>query len=45
MNWLDIVLCGLAIAFAVHGAARGFTRQIIGLAAAVDRLAAGLLVL
>ncbi len=35
MNWLDIVLCGLAIAFAVHGAARGFTRQIIGLASAL----------
>jgi len=33
MNWLDYVLCGLAIAFAVHGAVKGFTRQIIGLAA------------
>jgi membrane protein required for colicin V production len=33
MNWLDYVLCVLAAVFAVHGAMRGFTRQIIGLAA------------
>jgi len=33
VNWLDYVLVGLAAGFAVEGLVRGFTRQVIGLAA------------
>lgn len=33
MNWLDYVLIALGTAFAIHGAVRGFTKQIFGLAA------------
>ncbi len=38
MNWLDLLLIALAAAFAIHGAARGFTRQILGLAATLAGL-------
>lgn len=35
MNWLDYVLVAMGAVFAIHGAIRGFTRQIMGLAATV----------
>lgn len=35
MNWLDYALLLIALSFAVHGAIRGFTRQLIGLASMV----------
>lgn len=35
MNWFDYVLIAMGAVFAVHGAIRGFTRQIMGLAAAI----------
>lgn len=33
MNWLDYLLAIIGVSFAVHGAVRGFTRQLVGLAA------------
>lgn len=35
MNWLDYVLIALGVGFAINGAIKGFTRQIVGLAAMV----------
>ncbi len=35
MNWLDYLLLFIGASFAVHGVMRGFTRQLIGLAAMV----------
>lgn len=35
MNWLDYILIALGVGFAVEGAVRGLTRQILGLAATI----------